>query len=144
VSNKKYIVKLYQEERQILQAMISSGKHSAKKIFRARVLLKTDAHWPDQKIAEALEIHVVTIERMRQQFVEEGFEYFMACHKSGRKYFRKLDGKQEAQLTTIACSPAPEGRARWTLRLLADRMVQLDYIESVSHETVRQVLKKMN
>jgi hypothetical protein len=68
----------------------------------------------------------------------------MSRRKSRRKYLRKLDGKQEAQLTTIACSQPPEGRARWTLRLLADRMVQLDYIESISHETVRQVLKKMN
>jgi len=144
VANKKYIVKLSPEERDELQAMISSGKHSAKKILRGRVLLKTDDSWPDRKIAEALEIHVITIERMRQQFVEEGFESFMTRRKSGRKYLRKLDGKQEAQLTTIACSQPPEGRARWTLRLLADRMVQLDYVESVSHETVRQVLKKMN
>lgn len=144
MANKKYIVKLSPEERDELQAMISSGKHSAKKILRGRVLLKTDDSWPDRKIAEALEIHVITIERMRQQFVEEGFESFMTRRKSGRKYLRKLDGKQEAQLTTIACSQPPEGRARWTLRLLADRMVQLDYVESVSHETVRQVLKKMN
>lgn len=142
--NKKYIVKLSPEERNSLQEMISSGKHSAKKILRARVLLKADDSWPDRKIAEALEIHVITLERMRQQFVEEGFENFMTRRKSERKYLRKLDGKQEAQLTTIACSPAPEGRARWTLRLLADRMVQLDYVESVSHETVRQVLKKMS
>ena len=143
MANKKYIVKLSPEERNDLQVMISSGKHSAKKILRARVLLKADDSWPDRKIAEALEIHVITIERMRQQFVEEGFESFMTRRKS-RKYFRKLDGKQEAQLTTIACSQPPEGRVRWTLRLLADRMVQLDYIESVSHETVRQVLKKTN
>lgn len=141
MSNKKYIVKLSQEERRTLQEMISSGRHSAKKILRARVLLKTDDGWSDRKTAEALEVHVITIERMRQQFVEEGFESIMN-HKSQRKYPRKLDGKQEAQLTTIACSQPPEGRARWTLRLLADRMVQLDYIESVSHETVRQVLKK--
>ena len=142
--NKKYIVKLSPEEKNSLQEMISSGKHSGKKILRARVLLKADDSWPDRKIAEALEIHIITLERMRQQFVEEGFENFMTRRKSGRKYLRKLDGKQEAQLTTIACSTAPEGRARWTLRLLADRMVQLDYVESVSHETVRQVLKKMS
>jgi len=142
VSNKKYIVKLSQEERRTLQEMISSGKHSAKKILRARVLLKTDDGWSDQKTAEALEVHVITIERMRQQFVEEGFESFMTRRKSKRQYLRKLDGKQEAQLTTIACSQPPEGRVRWTLRLLADRMVQLDYVDTVSHETVRQVLKK--
>ena len=144
MANKKYIVKLSPEERDYLQAMISSGKHSAKKILRARVLLKADDAWPDRKIAEALEIHVITIERMRQQFVEEGFESFMSRRKSKRKYLRKLDGKQEAQLTQIACSQPPEGRVRWTLRLLADQMVQLDYVDSVSHETVRQVLKKMN
>ena len=144
MANKKYIVKLSPEERDYLQTMISSGKHSAKKILRARVLLKADGGWVDREIAEALEIHVITIERMRQEFVEEGFESFLNRRKSRRKYLRKLDGKQEAQLTTIACSRPPEGRARWTLRLLADRMVQLDYVESVSHETVRQVLKKMN
>ena len=141
--NKKYIVKLSQEERDVLEKMISSGKHSAKKILRARVLLKAGM-WPDEKIAEALEINVRTIERMREQFVEEGFDGFMAGPKAKRQYPRKLDGKQEAQLTTIACSQAPEGRARWTLRLLADRMVQLDYVDAISHETVRQVLKKMN
>ena len=140
--NKKYVVKLSQEERNVLEEMISSGKHSAKKILRARVLLKADASWPDQKIAEALEVNVRTIERLREQLVEEGFDSFMNGHRSKRQYSRKLDGKQEAQLTTIACSQPPEGRARWTLRLLADRMVQLDYIDSVSHETVRQVLKK--
>lgn len=144
MANKKYIVKLSPEELDHLQEMISSGKHSAKKILRARVLLKADDSWPDRKIAEALEIHAITIERMRQQFVEEGLESFMTRRKSRRKYLRKLDGRQEAQLTTLACSQPPEGRARWTLRLLADRMVQLDYVESVSHETVRQVLKKMN
>lgn len=141
--NKKYVVKLSDEERKSLQGIISSGKRSAKQILRARVLLKADDLWLDQKIAEALEVNVRTIERMRQQFVEEGFESFMT-RKSGRKYLRKLDGKQEAQLTKIACSQAPEGRVRWTLRLLADQMVQLDYVESVSHETVRQVLKKMS
>ena len=135
--NKKYVVKLSQEERNILEEMISSGKHSAKKILRARVLLKADASWSDQKISEALEVHVVTLERMRQQFVEEGFENFFAPRQSRRKYFRKLDGKQEAQLTTIACSQPPEGQARWTLRLLANQMVQRDYVESLSHETVR-------
>ncbi len=144
MANKKYIVKLSPEEREDLQAMIASGKHSAKKVLRGRVLLKADDSWADREIAEALEIHVITIERMRQQFVEEGFESFMTRRKSRRKYLRKLDGKQEAQLTTISCSQPPEGRARWTLRLLADRMVQLDYVESVSHETVRQVLKKMS
>lgn len=140
--NKKYVVKLSQEERETLQGIIFSGKRAAKTILRARVLLKADASWLDEKIAEALDVNVRTIERMRQQFVEEGFESFMSRRKPRRKYLRKLDGKQEAQLTTIACSQPPEGRARWTLRLLADRMVQLDYVESVSHETVRQVLKK--
>jgi transposase len=142
VPSKKYIVELSQEERKSLREMISSGKSSAKKILRARVLLKTDDGWIDREIAEALEVTAQTIERMREQFVEEGFESFMAPRKSGRKYLRKLDGKQEAQLTTIACSEPPEGQARWTLRLLSDRIVQLDYVDSVSYETVRRVLKK--
>ena len=140
--NKKYIVKLTQEERKKLQEMISSGKHAAKKILRARILLKADASWLDEKIAEAFDVHVRTIERLREQFVEEGFDRFMDGCKPKRQYPRKLDGRQEAQLTTIACSQAPEGQARWTLRLLADRMVRLDYVDSISHETVRQVLKK--
>ena len=108
------------------------------------MLLKTDDGWTDQRIAEAFEIHRKTPERMREQFVEEGFESFMAPRKSGRKYSRKLDGRQEAQLTTIACSQPPEGQARWTLRLLSDRIVELNYVDSVSYETVRRVLKKMN
>lgn len=140
--SKKYIVKLSRVERRNLQELISSGKHAAPKILRARVLLKTDDGWTDQRIAEAFEINRKTPERMREQFVEEGFESFMAVRKSGRKYLRKLDGKQEAQLTTIACSKPPEGQARWTLRLLSDRIVQLDYVDSVSYETVRRVLKK--
>jgi transposase len=142
--NKKYIVRLTDEERKKLEKMVSSGKRSAKKILRARILLKADEGWPDEKIAEALDVNVRTIERIRKQLVEEGFDSVMKSRTSTRQYLRKLDGKQEAQLTTIACSSPPEGRARWTLRMLADRMVELEYADSISHSTVERVLKKTN
>ena len=141
--NKKYIVKLSEEERKKLQDIISFGKHAAKKILKARVLLKADEAWPDEKISEALEVSIPTLERMRKQFVEEGFKRFLMRRKPERVYLRKLDGKAEAQLTQLACSKPPEGRARWTLRLLADQMVELEYIETLSYQTVRRVLKKI-
>ena len=140
--NKKYIVKLTEEERNKLEKMISRGKRSAKKILRARVLLKADEAWTDEQITQALDVNVRTIERLRQQLVEEGFDSVLKGRTSTRQYLRKLDGKQEAQLTTIACSNPPKGHARWTLRMLADQMVQLDYVDNVSYETVRSVLKK--
>jgi transposase len=111
----------------------------------ARILLKADEHqpgggWVDAEISAALDISVATIERVRQRFVEEDLE---ACLKQRRRVRQSLlDGEQEAHLLARACSPAPEGYARWTLRLLAERLVELEYVESISHETVRQTLKK--
>lgn len=142
--NKKYIVKLTEEERNKLEKMVSSGKQSAKKILRARVLLKADEAWLDEQIAKALDVNVRTIERIRKQFVEEGFDSVLKRRPSTRQYLRKLDGKQEAQLTTIACSSPPEGHVRWTLRMLADRMVELEYVDDISYQTVNRVLKKTN
>ncbi len=140
---KKYIVDLQKEERRILQRIIRAGKHSARKIRWAHALLKADKGWKDQRIAEALEISLPTIQRIRQRFVEEGLEIALGArsHKP-RPYLHRLDGKQEARLIAIACSKAPQGRTRWTLRLLAGKMVELNVVEEISYQTVRRVLKK--
>jgi transposase len=146
---KKYIVTLAQEERQVLQAMLSRGKAAARKLIHARILLKADAGpsepaWNDDQIAEGLDVGRATVERVRRTFVEEGFEAALEPRKPRRQYLRKLDGDGEAHLIALACSQAPEGRSRWTLRLLADRMVALEQVDHLSHETVREVLKKTN
>lgn len=142
---KKYIVDLTVEEREELQGIISVGKHSARRILRARILLKADQGWTDNRISEALDVSIPTLERIRKLFVEEGLERALKGRQpKNRRSRRRLDGKGEAQLIAIACGEAPEGRSRWTLRLLADKMVELGYVDEVSHETVRQVLKKTN
>ena len=141
--NKKYIVDLQEEERQDLIRIIRSGKHSARKIRWAHVLLKADAGWKDQKISEALDISLPTVQRIRQRFVEEGLEVALGArsHKP-RPYLQRLDGEQEAKLIALACSQAPEGYTRWSLRLLAEKVVELQIVEQVSYQTVRRVLKK--
>ena len=131
----------------MLQAMLSKGKAAARKLTHARILLKADAGdggpaWNDDAIAEGLEVGGATVERVRKQFVEEGLEAALERRKPRRQYRRKLDGDGEAHLIALACSQPPEGRSRWTLRLLADRMVALEQVDHLSHETVRQVLKK--
>lgn len=143
--NKEYIVDLTHEERNGLRELVRSGKHSARRIRYGHVLLKAHAGWTDQKISEALDIGIRTVQRIRQRFVEEGMEVALGARSRNPKpYRRKLDGRQEAQLIALACSEAPEGRTRWTLRMLADRMVELCYVDTVCHETVRRVLKKTN
>jgi len=141
--NKKYIVDLQEEERRVLRRIIRSGKHSARKIRWAHALLKADAGWKDEKIAEALDISLPTVQRIRQRFVEEGLEIALGArsHKP-RPYLQRLDGEQEAKLIALACSKTPEGRRSWTLRLLAEKMVELQIVERVSYQTVRRVLKK--
>lgn len=145
---KKYIVRLSGEERKSLKRLIRSGKGPARMFTRARILLKADVGegcpgWPDEKIAEALDITIQTIERVRKQLVEEGLEAVLSRRKYIQKVSRKkLDGDAEAHLIALACSETPEGYTRWSLRLLADRMVELGYVESISHEAVRRVLKK--
>ena len=145
---KKYIVRLSGEERKSLKSLVSSGKGPARMFTRARVLLKADVGeggpgWPDEKIAEALDVTAQTIERVRKQLVEEGLEAVLSRRKYIQKVSRKkLDGDAEAHLIALACSETPEGYTRWSLRLLADRMVELGYVESISHEAVRRVLKK--
>ncbi len=146
---KKYIVTLTEEERNSLEQLVRKGKHPAYKVNHARVLLLADVAseeggWKDKKISQALSISVATIERIRQKFVESGITEALKRKTPSIPKCRKLDGEKEAHLLAIACSEAPSGRERWTLRMLADKMVELKYVESISHETVRQTLKKMN
>lgn len=146
---KRYRVTLTKQERQDLQKLVSTGKAAAKKLARARVLLLADQaeggpSRSDPEIVQSLGCGRATVERIRKRFVEEGLEAALQPAPSKRIYQRRLDGKAEAQLVALACGTPPEGRARWTLRLFADRMVALEYVESISHETVRRTLKKTN
>lgn len=144
---KRYLVTLTSEERQELRSMVSVGKAAARKLVRSRILLLADQAEggpvkSDPEITDALGCGRATVERVRKQFVEEGLEATLNRKPTIRTYENRLDGKAEAHLVAIVCGAPPEGRARWTLRLLADRMVGLGHIESVSHETVRLTLKK--
>lgn len=144
---KKYIVRLTHDERSELENLIKKGKTASYKRLHAQILLKADVSeegpgWTDNKISEAFEVNPKTIERVRQRLVEEGFEAAINRAKAKQFKSKKLDGEQEAHLVALICSSPPEGNARWALRLLADRMVELEYVESISHETIRQVLKK--
>lgn len=141
--NKKYVVDLTEEECNALKAVVESGRQGARRIRWAHALLKANAGWSDEKIAEAFDICIPTVQRLRQRFVEEGLDVALGARShQPRPYARKLDGEPEGQLIALASSHAPEGHTRWTLRLLADKMVELTYVESVSHETVRKALKK--
>src|SRR4051812_3676483 len=142
---KEYTVRLTAEEQAHLSQMIRSGQAAARALLPARILLKADRGpetpaWSDEGIREALEVHATTVARVRQRFVEEGLE--AAPQPTTRRYERKRDGPAEAQLLALACGPAPEGQAQWTLRRLADQLVALRPVASISHETVRQALKQ--
>lgn len=144
---KKYRVTLTAEERVELESMISKGKADARKLAHARVLLQADEAQDapgrsDQDISSALNLCTRTVERVRQRFVEEGLQSALLPKPTKRIFTRALDGAQEAHLIALACSAPPEGKRRWTLRLLAERVVELGYTESISHETVRRTLKK--
>jgi transposase len=143
---KMYDVNLSIAERNHLENLVSTGVEQARKLTRARILLKADEKWLDKDISEAIDVGQATVERIRKKYVEEGLDVALNRKPSSRQYERKLDGAAEAHLTTLVCGEAPEGRSRWTLRLLADRLVQLEQIEveSVSYETIRRVLKKTN
>ena len=145
---KLYVVRLQEGERAQLRALIRKGKAAAYRLVHARVLLKavqgsSKRRVTDQAVAHAVEVSPVTVARVRQRFVEEGLEAALRrkpqAHPSRP---RVLDGKGEATLVAAACSKPPAGRERWTLRLLADRLVELDIVDSISPETVRQTLKK--
>jgi len=140
----KYVVRLSAEERAQLTELISKGHRAASVLERARILLKADAegpHWTDPTSAEAVETSLSTVHRVRQAFVEEGLAAALARKKPTGRQYRKLDGVQEAQLIALACSAPPEGRVRWTLRLLADRLIALNVVPSLSAACVRPTLK---
>ena len=144
---KKYIVALNLEEREYLEQFVKKGKKSAYKINRARILLKADINqegggWQDQDISKALDISLSTIERIRKRFVEVGVESALVRKPQKNYKARSLDEEKEAYLIALVRSEAPPGQARWTLRLLADKMVELGHVEQISHETIRQTLKK--
>jgi len=146
--HKKYLVTLTHEERQHLRKLASAGKRSARTLTRARILLQADQAasgpaWEDARIAEALGCGLRTVERVRQRFVEQGLDAALTHQPQERpSRERRLDGAAEARLIALACSAPPRGRARWTLKPLADKLVELEVVESVSDETVRRVLKK--
>ena len=139
---KKYRVDLSVEERTTLAQLLRRGKAGARKLTRARILLKADDGLNDEEIAAALAVGPATVGRTRQRFVEENLGALDEHARPGAR--RKLTGKQEAHVVAIACTPAPEGHTRWTLRLLADKVVARGCVDSIAHETVRQVLKKTN
>lgn len=144
---KKYKVTLTAAEREGLRAMIGRGKADARKLAHARILLQVDESdggpgEVDEQTASSLNVSVRTVERVRQRFVEESLEAALLPKPAKRIYARKLDGEQEAKLIAAACSKPPAGKKRWTLRLLAEQMVELKVTDELSHETVRQTLKK--
>ncbi len=137
----KYRVDLTEEERAFLLGLIGKGKHGARTLARARILLKADEGMGDERVAAALNVGYATVGRVRQRFVEEGLEHALKdAPRPGAK--PKLDERQCAHLIAVACSEAPEGHDHWTLRLLADKVVELGFAETYSHEAVRQTLKK--
>ena len=144
---KKYKVTLTAEEREELNIIVKKERVSGRKRIHAQILLRTDQTkgqdgWKDVDVAEAYGVGLRTVERIRERFVTDGFEAALQSKADQENRARKFDGKKEAKLITLACSTPPEGRARWTLQLLADRMVELKYMESISHQAVRNVLKK--
>ena len=145
---KKYLVELSHQERAQLEELVAKGKVAGYKIRHAQMLLKADQgpdgpDWADAQIAEAFATHVTTVERLRKRLVEEGLAAALERHKR-QNYLHKLDGEGEAQLVAVACSQPPAGRGKWTLRLLADRLVELGVVENISYMTVSRTLKKTN
>ena len=146
---KKYVVRLSEAERVELEALVKTGRAAARKRLHAQILLKADEGehgpaWTDATIRQALDVSSRTVERVRQGLVEAGLPTALNGRPQPRYKSPKLAGEQEAHLIAMACSAPPVGRKRWTLRLLADRMAELEYVDTVSYETIRQVLKKTN
>jgi transposase len=145
----KYIVRLSADERQQLRTLVDEGRRAKSVRQWARVLLQTDQadgapSWTDERVAEFAEVSLSTVHRVRERFVEGGLESALQRKPSPQRQFRKLDGVGEAKLIAMACSQAPEGRSRWTLHLLADKLVALQVVGTISHECVRATLKKTN
>ena len=144
---KKYTVTLTETERDELEKLIGAGTAPARKLTHARVLLKADQSpkgpgWADERIAEAVEVSQPTISRIRKQYFEQGLEAALNRRAPNREYHSKLDGEAEARLVALACSEPPKGQARWSLRLLADRLVELEVVDEVSYQTVGRILQK--
>lgn len=147
--NQKYFTKLTAEERQQLEQLLSSGIAPARTLTHARILLKSDcseqgANWSYSRICEAFDVAPLTVANVRKRFAEEGLAKALNRKKPDREYEHCLDGEAEAHLIAMVCGKPPEGKDRWTLRLLRKQMVELSYAETVSHETIRTTLKKMN
>lgn len=144
----RYKVTLDEQERQMLHEITTRGKHSSQKVLNALILLGSDEgqfqenKLTGQQIADVLPVSMKKVDRIKCRFVEEGLETALGKRKPNRQYEKKTDGDFEAHLVALSCSSPPKGHARWSLRLLADRMVELEYVDSISHETVRRVLKK--
>jgi transposase len=145
---KKYMVTLGRDERESLGNLVSKGKHRSQKILNALILLDCDTgefqtnRSTNEEIARVLNISMKKIDRVKKRFVEEGFDVALDKRKGDRVYTKKADGDFEAHLIALSCSNPPEGFARWSLRLLADKAVELNYIDSISHEAIRRILKK--
>lgn len=145
---RKYIVTLTEDEREILGALTYRGKHRSQKVINSLILLACDdgefqkKRSTNKEISNILNISMKKIDRVKKRFVEEGLDIALNGTKGNRIYKKKADGDFEAHLVALSCSDPPEGFARWSLRLLADKVVELDYIDSISHETIRRVLKK--
>ena len=146
---KKYIVTLTEDEREALGVLTSKGKHKSQKILNALILLGCDEsefqkkRSTNKEIARVLNVSMKKIDRVKKRFVKDGLDIALNGRKGSRIYAKKADGDFEAHLVALSCSDPPEGFSRWSLRLLADKVVEFDYIDSVSHETIRRVLKKM-
>ncbi len=146
----KYRLALTQEERKELEAIVSKGKHNAQKVLNALILLNCDENAPtprmlrEQDIADVLKVSAMKLHRVKRRFVDEGLQIALNGHKGQRTYEKKADGEFEAHLVALSCSKPPPGHVRWSLRLLADKVVELQYLDSVSYETIRRVLKKTN
>lgn len=145
----KYWVELTEAERYQLKQFVSSGTAPARQIRRAQILLKSDCspegpNWSYEAICEALDVSSVTVTAVRRAYVEGGLEAVLTRKKPDRRYERRLDGEKEAHLIALACSEAPAGHERWTLRLLRDRFIKLGHVDNISHETIRTTLKKTN
>lgn len=150
MTNIKYRLSLTPQEREELETIVKTGKHSSHKVLNALILLNCDEQAPtrqslkEQQIADVLNISAMKLYRVKQRFVEEGLEIALNGRKGQRVYEKRADGEFEAHLVALSCSTPPPGHERWSLRLLADKVVELQYIDSVSYETVRRVLKKTN
>lgn len=139
-----YVVNLDANERKYLQSLIDSGGRSISLLKRVRILLKADQGWADARIAEHAEVSLATVFRTRRRFVEEGLDASVNRKNPGTRVYRKLDGDAEAMLIATACSEAPDGRNRWTLKLLAEKLIALELVDTISLECVRGTLKKTN